>query len=58
VAGKDSRLPSDLALYFLARISERADKHAEAKRFLQQLVKDYPDSPYRSEAQQRLSSLS
>jgi tetratricopeptide (TPR) repeat protein len=58
VAGKDSRLPPDLALYLLARIAERSGKQEEAKRSLQQLVKDYPDSPYRNEAQQRLSALS
>jgi tetratricopeptide (TPR) repeat protein len=56
-AGKDSRLPPDLALYLLARISERSDKREDAKRFLQQLIQDYPDSPYRTEAQQRLSAL-
>ncbi|MBZ5588671.1 MAG: tetratricopeptide repeat protein [Acidobacteriia bacterium] len=58
VAGKDPRLPRDAALFELARVWEHEGKPEEANRLYRKLVEDFPDSPYRSDAQQRLSSAS
>jgi len=58
VAGTDIRLPRDLALYELARVNERDHKNDEAARLYRKLVQDFPESPYRAPAQQRLTSLS
>jgi len=57
-AGKDARLTRDTALFELARVWEREGKPEEANRFYRKLVEDFPDSPYRSDAQQHLSSAS
>ncbi len=57
-AGKDPRLPRDLALYRLAQIQERDGKAAEARDLYKKLTEDYPDSPYRTEAQQKLAAAS
>lgn len=57
-SGKDPRLPRDAALFQLARVWEREGKAEEASRLYRKLVEDFPDSPYRSEAQQRLASAS
>lgn len=58
VSGKDPRLPRDAALFQLARVWEREGKPEEASRLYRKLVEEFPDSPYRSEAQQRLASAS
>jgi len=58
VAGKDPRLTRDTALFELARVWEQEGKPEEANRLYRKLVEDFPDSPYRSDAQQRLSSAS
>jgi tetratricopeptide (TPR) repeat protein len=55
-SGKDPRLPRDAALFQLARIWEHEGKAEEASKAYRQLVTDFPDSPYRDEAQQRLAS--
>jgi predicted Zn-dependent protease len=55
-AGKDPRLPRDAALFQLAEIWNHEGKQDEAGKLLRKLVEDFPDSPYRLEAQQRLSS--
>ncbi len=55
-AGKDARLPRDAALYQLAQIWDREGKREEAGKLYRKLVEDFPDSPYRLEAQQRLAS--
>ncbi len=57
-SGKDPRLPRDAALFELARIWEREGKPEEANRMLRKLVEDFPESPYRADAQQRLSASS
>jgi TolA-binding protein len=56
VAGKDPRLPPDVALYQLAQVWEREGKFDEANKLYRKLVEDYPDSPYRADAQQRLAA--
>jgi tetratricopeptide (TPR) repeat protein len=55
-SGKDPRLPRDAALFELARVWDREGKTEEASKFYRKLVTDFPDSPYRTEAQQRLAS--
>jgi TolA-binding protein len=55
-SGKDPRLPRDAALFQLARVWEREGKPEEASRLYRKLVEEFPDSPYRSEAQQHLAS--
>ncbi len=57
-AGKDPRLPPDAALYQLARVWEHEGKPEEATKLYRKIVQDFPDSPYRSDAQQRLASAS
>jgi TolA-binding protein len=56
--GKDPRLPRDVALLQLGRVWEREGKAEEAIKYYRKLVEDFPDSPYRVEAQQRVSALS
>jgi predicted negative regulator of RcsB-dependent stress response len=58
VAGKDPRLPRDLALFELAQVQEREGNAGEAEKLYRKLTEDFPDSPYRTEAQQRLSAAS
>lgn len=55
-AGKDPRLPRDAALFHLAEIWQREGKPEEAAKLYRKLVEDFPDSPYRADAQQRLAS--
>ncbi len=57
-AGKDKRLPRDLAMVELADAYVRTGKASEAREVLRKLVENFPDSPYKVEAQQKLSSLS
>jgi TolA-binding protein len=55
-AGKDPRLPRDTAIFQLAQIWDHEGKREEADKLYRKLVEDFPDSPYRLEAQQRLSA--
>jgi len=57
-AGKDPRLPRDVALYQLAQLREREGRQDEAARLYRQLVETYTESPYLYEARQRLGSPS
>ncbi len=57
-SGKDPRLPRDTALFELGRIWEREGKPEEANRLYRKLIEDFPESPYRTDAQQRLSAAS
>lgn len=58
VAGADPRLPRDLALFQLAQVWERQGNVEEAVRLYRKLTEDFPESPYRFEAQQRLNAAS
>ena len=58
VAGKDPRLPRDAALYQLARVWEQAGKPEEASKLYRKLVEEFPESPYRLDAQQRIAASS
>ena len=53
----DSPVSKDLLVYTMAHLYEQTGQNAEAKTFYQRLVTDFPDSPLRGEAQQRLASL-
>ncbi len=55
-AGKDPRLPRDVALFELARVWERAGKPEEADKMYRKIVQDFPESPYVYEAKQRLAA--
>ncbi|BCW93092.1 MAG: tetratricopeptide repeat protein [Acidobacteriota bacterium] len=57
-SGKDKRLPQDMAMFELAGAYERAGKVSQAQEILRKLVENFPDSPYRVEAQRKLTSLS
>ena len=57
-AGRDPRLPRDLALFLLAEVRAQEGKHEEAARLYRKLGEDFPESPYRYEAQQRLTAAS
>jgi tetratricopeptide (TPR) repeat protein len=53
----DAPLPKDVLVYTVAKLYEKNGQNVEAKSFYQRLVTDFPDSPMRAEAQQRLASL-
>lgn len=53
----DSPLPKDVLIFYLAKLNEKAGQQAEARVFYQRLVTDFPDSPYRFDAQQKVSNL-
>jgi tetratricopeptide (TPR) repeat protein len=53
----DAPLPKDVLVYTVAKLYEKTGRNIEAKSFYQRLVTDFPDSPLRVEAQQRLASL-
>lgn len=58
VSGKDPRLPQDLALFQLAQLWEHDGKPEEASKLYRKLASEFPESPYRSEAQQKAGSAS
>jgi tetratricopeptide (TPR) repeat protein len=53
----DAPLPKDVLVFTVARLYEKTGQALEAKGFYQRLLTDYPDSPLRADAQQRLASL-
>ena len=53
----DPPLPKDVLVYTVAKLYEKTGQNVEAKSFYQRLVTDFPDSPLRGEAQQKLASL-
>lgn len=57
VAGVDDRLPKDVALYELANLYEKEQRLDEARESFQRLVDEFPESPYRFPASQRLQEL-
>jgi len=57
VTGEDQGLARDLALYELAMLLMDQERFDEAKEYFQNLVDEFPESPYRFPAQQRLSEL-
>jgi predicted negative regulator of RcsB-dependent stress response len=57
VASPDPQLPKDLALYELGRLAVRMDQTESARTYFQQIVDEFPESPYRALAAQRLAEL-
>ena len=49
-----SAAPKDALLFALAQIYERAGSSTDARATYQRIVNDYPESPYRVDAQQKL----
>ena len=49
-----SAAPKDALLFALAEIYERAGSATDARATYQRLVNDYPNSPYRTAAQQKI----
>src|SRR5215813_4387582 len=45
------------AMYELAKVSEAGNKLDEAKTYYQKIISDFPDSPFRTEADQALKRL-
>ena len=54
--GGRARCPKDVLVYTVAKLYEKTGQNVEAKSFYQRLVTDFPDSPLRAEAQQKLAS--
>jgi tetratricopeptide (TPR) repeat protein len=54
IESPESPAPKDALLFALAEIYERAGSTEDAKATYRRLVTDYPNSPYRAEAQQRV----
>jgi tetratricopeptide (TPR) repeat protein len=53
----DSPVSKDVLVFTMARLYEQTGQSVEAKSFYQRIVTDFPDSPLRTDAQQRLASL-
>ena len=51
-----SAAPKDALLFALAETYEKAGSSADAKATYQRLVTDYPNSPYRTDARQKIGS--
>ena len=57
VSGEDARLPRDVALYELGELYESNQDPTRARSYYQRLVDEFPESPYRPQASQRLAEL-
>jgi predicted negative regulator of RcsB-dependent stress response len=57
VAGRDPRLPRDVALFELANVYVHERDFAKAEEYFQKLVDDFPESPYSRRARQKLQEL-
>jgi predicted negative regulator of RcsB-dependent stress response len=57
VAGADSRLPRDVALYELGQLYLAEQNPEQARDYFSKLVEEFPESPYIQLAQRRLTEL-
>ena len=57
VVGRDARLPRDVALFELGEVFVAEQKPDQAREYYQKLVDEFPESPYVSQARQRLNEL-
>jgi len=57
VTGQSTALPRDLALYQLGVLFEGEGQSDRARQHFEQLVEEFPESPYLVNARQRLSEL-
>lgn len=55
--GQDPRLPRDVALWELGELYRGEDNPDQARTYYQRLVDEFPESPYRGFASQRLNEL-
>ena len=55
IESPESSIPKDALLFALGETYEKAGSAADARATWQRIVNDYPNSPYRSEAQQKIS---
>ena len=53
----DSPISKDVLVFTMARLYEQTGQNVEAKSLYQRIVTDFPDSPLRTDAQQKLASL-
>jgi len=54
IESSDTAAPKDAMMFALAEIYEKSGSAADAKATYQRLVTDYPNSPYRADARQKL----
>jgi tetratricopeptide (TPR) repeat protein len=54
IESSDSAAPKDAMMFALAEIYEKSGAAADARATYQRLVSDYPNSPYRADARQKL----
>jgi len=54
IESSDSAAPKDAMMFALAEIYEKSGAAADARATYQRLVTDYPNSPYRADARQKL----
>lgn len=54
IESSDSAAPKDAMMFVLAEIYEKSGASADARATYQRLVSDYPNSPYRADARQKL----
>jgi len=57
VSGQSAGLPRDFALYQLGELFADEGQPDRARPYLEQLVEEFPESPYLSNARQRLAEL-
>lgn len=57
VVGRNSQLPRDVALFELAEVFLEEQNVDQAREYFQKLVDEFPESPYGTQARQRLSEL-
>lgn len=54
IESSDSAAPKDAMMFVLGEIYEKSGASADARATYQRLVSDYPNSPYRADARQKL----
>lgn len=57
VAGRDPRLPRDVALFELANVYVHERDFTKAEEYFQKLLDEFPESPYSRRARQKLQEL-
>jgi predicted negative regulator of RcsB-dependent stress response len=57
VVGRNTQLPRDVALFELGEVFVAEQKPDQAREYFQKLVDEFPESPYVSQARQRLGEL-
>lgn len=57
IVGRDRSLPRDVALFELGSLYVKEQRFDEARKYLQMLVEEFPESPYVGDAQDRLREL-